>query len=291
MVKKGCQNKMLRIGFYDYYLDEWHANNYPVMLREEIASRGLDMELSYAFAETDKAGGMSSEEWCQKYQCKLCSSVEEFVSLCDAMLILAPSFPEEHERMGKPPLASGKPVYMDKIFAPDVATGRRIFDYARAHNTPLFSTSALRFCDELADYRRGQGMKPTWCATMGPGSFAVYAIHQIEMIQTIMGGCAQRVKAFGNQGGRMVLFDYGDGMASMLQLDELPFQVTVSDGTMCSNRPIVSSFFQNLIKNMVNFFIDPVPPVDEQDTLAVMAMLTAAESAIEKQDCWFDVIL
>lgn len=56
-----------------------------------------------------------------------------------------PSFPELHEGMAHIPLKSGKPVYIDKIFAPDRKTGERIFAHASAHGTPLFSASALRF--------------------------------------------------------------------------------------------------------------------------------------------------
>ena len=283
---------MKRIGFYDYYLDEWHANNYPAMFRKEIAKCGIDMEVSYAFSETDKPGGMSTEDWCKKYKCKNCASIEEFVELCDFMLILAPSYPSEHERMAKLPLASRKPVYIDKIFSPDVETGRRIFEYANIYKTPLFSSSALRFSDELTDYRRGEGMEAIWCATTGPSSFEVYAIHQIEMIQTVMGGCAKRVKAFENKGGRTVLFDYGNSMASMLQLDKLRFQITVSDGENCINNPIISPFFENLIKQIIEFFYKPDPsPVSQNDTLSVMAMLHTAKLALDNKDEWLDIIV
>ena len=29
---------MKKIGFIDYYLDEWHANNYPEMIAEQEAA-------------------------------------------------------------------------------------------------------------------------------------------------------------------------------------------------------------------------------------------------------------
>lgn len=47
---------MFRIGLIDYYLDEWHAQNYPRMLRQEIAAQGLDMEVALAWAECRQAG-------------------------------------------------------------------------------------------------------------------------------------------------------------------------------------------------------------------------------------------
>lgn len=41
---------MIKVGFIDYYLDEWHANNYVHMLRDY--SNG-EVEAVYAWAEID----------------------------------------------------------------------------------------------------------------------------------------------------------------------------------------------------------------------------------------------
>jgi hypothetical protein len=42
---------MLNIGFVDYYLDNWHANNYPAFLREAIARYGYEARVSAASGE------------------------------------------------------------------------------------------------------------------------------------------------------------------------------------------------------------------------------------------------
>ena len=41
---------MKHIGFIDYYLDEWHANNYPKMIQE--LSQG-EMKVSYAYGDVE----------------------------------------------------------------------------------------------------------------------------------------------------------------------------------------------------------------------------------------------
>ena len=38
----------MKLGFIDYYLDEWHANHYPTLLRE---LSGGEIEVAYAFAK------------------------------------------------------------------------------------------------------------------------------------------------------------------------------------------------------------------------------------------------
>ena len=118
---------MFRIGLIDYYLDEWHAQNYPTMLREEIARQGLSMEVKMAYAYCDKEDGMSNEEWSKKQNVPLASSMDELIANCDGVMILAPSFPEKHYEMAEKALRAGKPVYMDKIFAPSEEEGRKIF--------------------------------------------------------------------------------------------------------------------------------------------------------------------
>lgn len=45
---------MKKIGFIDYYLDEYHANHYPEMLKE--LSNG-ELEVAYAFAVKNSPGG------------------------------------------------------------------------------------------------------------------------------------------------------------------------------------------------------------------------------------------
>ena len=55
---------MKKIGFIDYYLDEWHANNYPAMLKELSNSR---YEVTCAYGKIDSPiGGMTNKEWSTK---------------------------------------------------------------------------------------------------------------------------------------------------------------------------------------------------------------------------------
>ena len=49
----------MKIGFIDYYLDEWHANNYPELIKE---LSGGDMEVAYAYGHIDSPiGGMTTD--------------------------------------------------------------------------------------------------------------------------------------------------------------------------------------------------------------------------------------
>ena len=50
----------MKVGFIDYYLDEWHANNYPAWIKE--ASNG-EMEVTLAYGLIEKNGQMTLAEF------------------------------------------------------------------------------------------------------------------------------------------------------------------------------------------------------------------------------------
>ena len=67
----------MKIGFIDYYLDEWHANAYPAMIHE--ASNG-EMEVVYAYGQiASPITGMTTQQWCEKYGVTMCDSIEELI--------------------------------------------------------------------------------------------------------------------------------------------------------------------------------------------------------------------
>jgi len=104
-----------KIGFIDYYLDEFHANNYPEWIAK---AAGGTMKVAYAYGMVDKEQGMSNREWCGQKGIQLLASIEEVVRLSDYLVVLSPDNPEFHEELSRLPLQSGKPTYIDKTFAP-----------------------------------------------------------------------------------------------------------------------------------------------------------------------------
>lgn len=284
---------MKKIGFIDYFLDEWHANNYPQWIRENCKTHGRDMELAYAWADIDQPGGLSTQAWCAKHDVTACASIDELIEMSDYLVVLSPDNPEHHERLAEKALASGKPVYIDKTFSPDLASGIRLFERAEQHHTPMFSSSALRFAEELAQFPDTQ-VNPQileQVSTLGPGIFANYSVHQLEMIVALMGPGAQRVKAVSTQHSHLVVYDYGDGrLASLLQIQDTPFQVSLQlrDGTglfigQCSD------IFPRMIHAILDFFESGQPPVEKTETLAIMAMIEAGGKALQNPDAWVSV--
>ena len=284
---------MKKIGFIDYFLDEWHANNYPQWIKENCESHGRSMAFTYAFAEKNKSGGLDTDSWCKKYGIEKLSTIEEIVEKSDYIIVLSPDNPEQHEKLTQIPLMSGKPVYVDKTFSPDLMSGVRMFELADKHGTPMFSSSALRFAKELSAYpnERVNPRTVEFVATMGPGSFETYSVHQLEMIVALMGPRANRIKSLSTKNDRTLVIEYPDGRrASMHQMPQLPFQLSLQlkdgDGEYI---PQCSDTFQRLINAMLDFFETGKPAVPKEETLTIMALIEAGSKALVKDDVWIDV--
>ena len=48
-----------KIGFIDYYLDEWHANQYPRMFQKW--TEGFEVACAYGMIDSPHAGGLTSK--------------------------------------------------------------------------------------------------------------------------------------------------------------------------------------------------------------------------------------
>ena len=137
---------MKTIGFIDYYISEWHANNYPHWIKTAAADLGLDVGVAYAYAELDKSpvDAVTTDKWCEKFGVKRCLSIAELAERSDYILILAPSNPEKHLEYAKVALKFGKRTYIDKTFTESPDAADEIYALSEKYGAPIFSSSALR---------------------------------------------------------------------------------------------------------------------------------------------------
>lgn len=273
---------MKKIGYVDYYLDEWHAENYPKWISE--ASKG-EMEVAYAYGAIDSpVGGMSNSEWCKRFHIELVPSIEELVDKSDYVVVLSPNNPEQHETLCQIPLRCGKRVYVDKTFAPDRATALRLFDIAEQNHTPMYSTSALRFSKELADVNKNNIQ---FINSRGPGTFEVYSIHQIEPIVSLMGTKAKRIMSIGTAVSPAMVIEFEGGRRAIMSHIENTFSLGI---TYDSGEAVVvndcTEYFERFIANMVEFFNTGRIIVPKEETIAVATIREYAFKAKQQDGIW-----
>lgn len=262
---------MKTIGFIDYYLSEWHANNYPAWIEEICKQTGKDFCVKYAWAEQDVSpvDGATTDEWCEKFGVQKCGTIEELCEKSDYILILSPSNPEKHLAYAEKALKFGKNTYIDKTFAPDYKTAKQIFDIAEKYGTKFFSTSALRYATELKEV-----LNPVCVMVRGGGSnIAEYIIHQIEMIVTVLCATPQTIEVNVLSDGKYKCqVDFSDGKCATMEFyRDYPFEIS---WTNCDNATqtsdIRSDYFKLLIVDILSFYESGVTSFDNKQTLRVM---------------------
>lgn len=281
-----------KIGFIDYSIDEWHANNYPQMIRESKYKD--EFEVYLAWEEITKPGVRNLQEWCEEFDVKPAKSIEQVVDECDCLVVLAPSDPQVHERLADLALQSGKPVYVDKPFAPDVQAAKRMIAKAKEHNTPMMSSSALRYGSELQKtvHETLADGKALFAASQGGGtSFWEYSIHQIEMLVMLLGTGANRVMQCGTGDSQVMLIDYPDARRGvMTRSGASSFKVAYEYGDkQCGSIETMPDFFNCFIDSMLEFFSTGKVSVDPEETIEVAALVETGIKALDCIDQWVSV--
>jgi hypothetical protein len=278
----------MKIGFIDYYLDEWHANNYPRWIKESPANKS-GAAPAFVWGEQNSPGGVSSAVWSRTYGADLCNSIEEVCDKSECILILAPDNSEKHLEYARRALPFGKPVYIDKTFAPNLAEAEEIFALAERYSAPLCSASALRFASEITEFN---GNALSVISAGGGPCFATYAVHQMEMIVKVMGIGAEKVMGLMNGGNKSLAIRFRDGRRALFNQatgSSAPFTMSVETREKVEYRPIESDFFRAFIDNLLIFYETGKPLASKEETLAVIALIDAGETALAEPFHWIEV--
>ena len=270
---------MKKIGFVDYFISEWHANNYPAWIDRIAAEMGVEYKVAYAWAEleTSPVDGITTAEWCEKFGAEPCATIDELCEKSDVIVILSPSNPETHLRYAEAVLKHGKRTYIDKTFAPDSAVAKEIFALGEKYGTPFFSTSALRYATELDAVDAPDSL----LVTGGGSNLPEYFIHLGEMVVKKM-GAIKSVKATANGSQWIIQAKTASGKdATMIWGASMPYGAYMTKSGKETWKSLKSPFFDGLIADMLNFFETGKTSFDCAETLEVMALRDAALPAVE----------
>lgn len=264
-----------RIGFYDYKLDNWHANTYLEILKKDFAESGYTVSVCKALVEKE---GL---EWAEKNDIPYAASIEEFDEMCDYAMILAPSDPEVHLKLAEIVFPLGKAAFIDKTFAPDLTTAEKIFSLSDECGVPVITTSALRFTDELNAVVKevGKGGVKHMSMWGGGRSFGEYAIHPIEGIISTMGPDVTHVMRLGDEQFSQVNLKYSDGRIATAHLHvniPCPYLAMITTEKETKSAEVVSPMFVTQTKHILDFFAKGEPTIPRVESLVIREVLDLA---------------
>ena len=265
---------MKTIGFIDYYISEWHANNYPAWFKQICEETGDDFVVKYVWAEREisPVDGKSTDQWCEKFGTEKCATIEELCEKADYIIILAPSNPEKHLEYAEVALKYGKNTYIDKTFAPDYQTAQKIYELGEKYSTKFFSSSALRYATELDELKGSRAL----VTTGGGASVEEYIIHQVEMAVKIMQSKAVAIRVENQDEQYFIRVKFEDGKQANMIFASMSFSVSGQSAVGGSNYLVAQSpFFMNLLKDILRFFKTGEVSFPKWETLEVMRIREA----------------
>lgn len=280
---------MKKIGVIDFYISEWHANNYPKWFKDLSDLGSPECKIEYVWAEEDVSPvtGETTDEWCERFCANKCESIGEVCQKSDAVMILAPDNSEKHIEYAREAFAFGKPVYIDKTFTSSYAEAKEIFELSEKYNTPFFSTSSLRYASELLDFSDVKHLTVAGTVAL----FHEYIVHQAEIAVKLLQSPASRVRLDVGGSQRVCRIETKDGKsATLLYVPRMPYSVTSEDSNgEYLHRNIKSDFFLELSKEIISFFYGTPLSFDVKESLEVMRIHDAVIRAESAPGEWISV--
>ncbi len=288
----------LKIGIIG--LDTSHATAFAGMLNKEEAKKEDSVFKNARVIAIYKQGSYDIESSISRvpdYTKKTAAlgvifvnTIDELLSKVDAVL-LETNDGRPHLEQVLPVLKAGKPVFVDKPIAGSLADAIAIFDAAKKYNTPLFSSSSLRYAKNVQEVRNGSIGEVLGCNAISPcslndrhPSLFWYGIHGVELLYTAMKpGCKTVVRTHTEnidtvtgtwEGGRVGIFrghrtgwrGYAGTAFGSKKMETLgPYQG-----------------YKPLLVEIVKFFRTKKMPVDPAETLEIYTFMEAADESMRQ---------
>jgi len=267
--------KSSRIAFVDNNLDNYHANVYLEALRGPLKGEGFTVAGCTGLREKP------SRAWAEKNRVPYFSDPAALNEAADFYMVLAPSDPELHLELCRRVFPFGKATYVDKTFAPDLSSARRIYALADRFRVPVQTSSAFRYTN-VQDHVQTVGKKKIrhMVAWAGGRSFGEYAIHPVELVVSCMGTAVKRMMRRGSGHLSQLLLDFTGGRTAVVNVyvksrTEAAAAVTTVESTMYLAVDRASMFIASTV-GILELFRTGKPSVSRKESLVIRRILDVA---------------
>jgi len=260
------------IVFLDYDLNNYHANTFRNLLKNELADTGFSVGGCHALNSS------SGRAWAADSEIPYIEDLASLQGTVEGVAVLAPSNPEAHVALVQKACLLKAPIYVDKTIAMTVDEVDQIFRMADSAGVPIFSSSALRFADELQPFREWNlsGALQQMQVYAGGASSVEYLIHPLETLISTMG---TEIREFDRRMTgllgqiRMIYQDGRIGTVFMYPKSQSGFRVVAATADKTIHTEIVSPIFKNLLTQMLAFFSTGREPVQRAETRVIVETL------------------
>lgn len=194
-----------------------------------------------------------------------------------------------HLQEATPVIKAGKPLFIDKPLAGSLADAIAIYDLAKKHNVPCFSSSSLRFAPGIQELARNEKLGTiagaiTWgsCTYQeGTPDMFFYGIHGIEPLYVLMGTGCETVSRVQTKDTDIVTGVWKDGRVGTyrgIRRNKADFGATAF-GTKAILHADREGGYDELCREIGRFFKTGQAPVNAGETIEIFAFMEAADES------------
>jgi len=194
-----------------------------------------------------------------------------------------------HLQEAIPVIEAGKPLFIDKPVAGSLADAIVIYELAKKHNLPCFSSSSVRFSPGIQELLKNEKLGTIeGAATWGPCTYQegtpdmfFYGIHGIEPLYALMGTGCQMVTRTQTKDTDLVSGVWKDeriGSYRGIRKNKAEFGAVAfgSKGIVQTGR---EGGYEELCAEVGRFFKTGKPPVRAEETIEIFAFMEAADES------------
>jgi predicted dehydrogenase len=227
----------------------------------------------------------------EEFGVEIVESIDKLLEKVDVVLIESVDG-RPHLEQVKPVLKARKPVFIDKPVAGSLADALQIYDLAKEHNVPVFSSSSLRFSPGVFGMRNDPKVgEVLGCDAYGPCALEEhhpdlfwYGIHGVETLFTIMGPGCESVTRVQTKDTEFVTGKWKGGRIGTFR--GLRAGKTGYGATVFGTKGIAPSGsyagYDPLVVEICKFFRTGKPPVSAEETIEIFAFMEAADESKRK---------
>lgn len=220
---------------------------------------------------------------------EIVDSIPALIEKCDVVLLESVDGRPHLSQFKQ--LAVGKPVFIDKPAAAELADVIAIFKVAEQTKTPCFSSSALRYCAAVTKLAADPALgNITGCSVASPFEtephhidLAWYGVHGVEAIYAIMNPGCEAVGRVDGATATLVTGRWNDGRIAAWRglKGHADYAFTAfGDKGMAFDRGF--SGYEPLVDEICTFFTTRQPPVLAAETIEMFAFMEAADESLKQ---------
>lgn len=219
---------------------------------------------------------------------KLYDNIDAMCQDVDAIMIESVDG-RPHLAQATPGLMAGKPTFIDKPISASLKDTLAIFALAKKHNTPVWSSSNLRFHAGVIAARDDATVGEKTCVfTFGPSpteehhpDLVWYGIHPVETLFTVLGSGCESVSRINTDKGDLASGTWTGGRIGMvhgIRGGKVVYGIKVFGTKGVADHP-AGGAYPEIVGEIIKFFQTGKAPVKPEETIEVMAFMEAADES------------